>query len=63
MKNNGDILKTNTKRYFKTEKVLFDELIVVITASVDLRDNFGDEDNPNMKTSFGRKFDKITSPP
>lgn len=62
LKNNGDILKTNTKRYFKTEKVLFDELIVVITASVDLRDNFGDEDNPNMKTSFGRKFDKITSP-
>ena len=62
LKNNGDILKTNTKRYFKTEKVLFDDLIVVITASVDLRDNFGDEDNPNMKTSFGRKFDKITSP-
>ena len=62
LKNNGDILKTNTKRYFKTEKVLFNELIVVITASVDLRDNFGDEDNPNMKTSYGRKFDKITSP-
>ena len=62
LKNNGDILKTNTKRYFKTEKVLFDDLIVVITASVDLRDNFGDEDKPNMKTSFGRKFDKITSP-
>ena len=62
LKNNGDILKTNTKRYFKTEKVLFNDLIVVITASVDLRDNFGDEDNPNMKTSFGRKFDKITSP-
>lgn len=62
LKNNDDILKTNTKRYFKTEKVLFDDLIVLITASVDLRDDFGDQDNPNMKTSFGKKFDKITSP-
>ena len=62
LKNNDDILKTNTKRYFKTERVLFSELIVLITASVDLRSDFGDQDNPNMKTSFGRKFDKITSP-
>ena len=62
LKNNDDILKTNTKRYFKTEKVLFNELIVLITASVDLKSDFGDQDNPNMKTSFGRKFDKITSP-
>ena len=62
LKNNDDILKTNTKRYFKTERVLFSELIVLITASVDLKSDFGDQDDPNMKTSFGRKFDKITSP-
>ena len=62
LKNNDDILKTNTKHYFKTEKVIFRELIVLISASVNLKDDFGDQDNPNMKTSNGKTFDKITSP-
>ena len=62
LKNNDDILKTNTKSYFKTDSILFKDLIVLIVSSVDLMSDFGSEDNPKIKTSSGRVFDKITSP-
>ena len=62
LKNNDDILKTHTKSYFKTERILFDDLIVLITASVDLQTDFGTVDNPKIKTSKGRQYDSITSP-
>src|SRR5699024_4084050 len=62
LKNNDDILKTNTKSYFKTDRILFNDLIVLIVASVDLMSNFGSEDHPKIKTSSGRVFDSITSP-
>ena len=62
LKNNDDILKTHTKSYFKTERILFDDLIVLISASVDLQADFGTVDNPKIKTSKGRQFDSITSP-
>ena len=62
LKNNDDILKTNTKSYFKTDSILFKDLIVLIVSSVDLMSDFGSEDNPKMKTSSGRVFDSITSP-
>ena len=62
LKNNGDILKTYTKSYFKTDRILFDDLIVLISASVNLQADFGDVDDPKIRTSSGRKYDKITSP-
>src|SRR5699024_2479182 len=62
LKNNDDILKTNTKSYFKTDRIIFNDLIVLIIASVDLMSDFGTEDNPKIKTSSGRVFDSITSP-
>ena len=62
LKNNNDILKTYTKSYFHTDRILFDDLLVVITASVDLQSDFGHVDDPKIKTSGGRQFDKITSP-
>lgn len=62
LKNNDDILKTNTKSYFKTDRIIFEDLIVLIVASVDLMSDFGSEDNPKIKTSSGRVFDSITSP-
>ena len=62
LKNNGDILKTHTKSYFKNDEILFDELIVLISSSVDLRGKFGTQDDPKMRTSKGKKFDKVTSP-
>ena len=62
LKNNGDVLKTHTKSYFKNDEILFDELIVLITSSVDLRGKFGSQDDPQMRTSKGKKFDKVTSP-
>jgi len=62
LKNNDDILKTNTKSYFHTERIYFDDLIVLISSSVDLQADFGTVDDPKMKTSSGKKFDHITSP-
>lgn len=62
LKNNDDILKTHTKSYFHTDRILFDDLLVLITASVDLKADFGTVDDPKVKTSFGKQFDKITSP-
>ena len=62
LKNNGDILKTHTKSYFHTDRVLFDDLIVLMTSSVDLQSDFGTVDNPKIKTSNGKQFDGITSP-
>lgn len=62
LKNNNDILKTHTKSYFHTDRILFDDLLVVITASVDLQSDFGNVDDPKIKTSGGKEFDKITSP-
>src|SRR5699024_9459238 len=53
LKNNDDILKTNTKSYFKTDSILFKDLIVLIVSSVDLMSDFGSEDNPKIKTSSG----------
>lgn len=62
LKNNDDILKTHTKSYFHTDRIIFDDLLVLITASVDLQSDFGTVDNPKIKTSSGQKFDNITSP-
>lgn len=62
LKNNGDVLKTHTKNYFKTEKLIFDDLIVLMKSSAKLTGFFGSEDNPIIKTSNGREFDKVTSP-
>ena len=62
LKNNHDILKTNSKRYFKENKVVFTEFVVLIQSGVDLLRDFGTVDNPLMETSQGMVFDKITSP-
>lgn len=62
LKNNDDILKTHTKSYFHTDRVLFDDLLVLLSSAVDLSTDFGDVDNPKMKTSYGKRFDHITSP-
>ena len=62
LKNNDDVLKTNTKHYFKSESMLFTDLLVVIQSAVDLESDFGNKDKPNIDTSHGQRFDKITSP-
>lgn len=62
LKNNSDVLKTDTKYYFKTDKMIFTDLIVLMQSSVDLEGNFGTVDEPKMETSSGRQFDRVTSP-
>lgn len=62
LKNNNDVIKTYTKNYFKTDELLFDDLIVLISSSVTLKGNFGSVDKPKMKTASGKQFDKVTSP-
>lgn len=62
LKNNNDVIKTYTKNYFKTDELLFDDLIVLISSSVTLKGNFGSVDKPKMKTASGKQFDSVTSP-
>lgn len=62
LKNNNDILKAHTKSYFKTDRLIFDDLLVLIKSSVDLKGDFGTVDDPKMKTSAGKQYDLITSP-
>lgn len=62
LKNNDDVLKTTTKNYFAGDRLLFDNLMVVISSSADLQVDFGDVDNPKIKTSSGKVYDKVTSP-
>ena len=62
LKNNNDVIKTYTKNYFKTDQILFDDLIVLISSSVTLKGNFGSVDKPKMKTASGKQFDYVTSP-
>lgn len=62
LKNNNDVIKTYTKNYFKTDELLFNELIVLISSSVTLKGDFGNVDKPKMKTASGKQFDSVTSP-
>lgn len=62
LKNNDDIIKTSTKSYFHNDEILFDDLSVLISSSVDLKGDFGTVDDPQMKTSYGKQFDAVTSP-
>src|SRR5699024_9413098 len=61
LKNNDDILKTNSKSYFKTDSILFKDSIDLSVAIIDLISAFGSENNPKITTSSGRVFDKIPS--
>src|SRR5699024_4760947 len=45
-----------------TEKLLFDELDVLMQVSCSLTADFGKVDDPKIETSEGITFDKITSP-
>src|SRR5699024_3412474 len=62
LKNNDDVIKTHTKRYTDTEKLLFDELSVLMLVSCSLSADFGKVDDPKIESSEGITFDKITSP-
>lgn len=62
LKNNDDVIKTYTKRYTHTDKLLFKELDVLIQVSCSLTADFGDVDDPKIVSSEGITFDKITSP-
>lgn len=62
LKNNGDIMNTETKSYFKQQSLVFKDFYVLIQSGVDLLRDFGTVDNPLIETSGGNRFDKITSP-
>lgn len=62
LKNNDDVLKTNTKSYFRHSEYTFRNFDVIIQCSCDLSADFGSVDDPKIETSRGLTFDKITSP-
>lgn len=62
LKNNDDVLKTYSKKYFEESEYLFKNFIVLIETSVDLTADFGTVNNPRIKSSTGTIGDGITSP-
>lgn len=59
--NNNDVLsfpKQYTRQFIEAWKHYY----VVFTTSVSLLEDFGDEDNPKLKTSSGQTYDGIVSP-
>lgn len=62
LKCNDDVIKTHTKAYSHTEKLLFKDLSVLMQVSCSLTADFGNVDDPKIRTSSGLTFDKITSP-
>ena len=62
LKNNDDVIKTHTKKYTHTNKLLFNELDVLMQVSCSLTAEFGTVDDPKIESSDGITFDKITSP-
>lgn len=62
LRNNDDVIKTYTKKYTHTDKLLFEELDVLMQVSCSLTADFGDVDDPKIVSSEGITFDKITSP-
>src|SRR5699024_3395473 len=56
LKNNDDVIKTYTKSYTDTEKLLFDELDVLMQVSCSLTADFGKVDDPKIETSEGITF-------
>ena len=62
LKSNDDILTCNTKKYFKTESVKFDKFYILFQCAVDLKQEYGDVDDPIVYSSQGTTYDGITSP-
>lgn len=59
---NNDKLQTTTNEYVHQEFYEFKDLQVIFTSSVDLADKFGTVDKPELHTSIGQTYDRITSP-
>ena len=62
LRNNGDVLNMNTLEYIHQEQLLFTAFKVIFRSSADLEADFGDEDNPKLKTSSGITYDNVVSP-
>lgn len=62
LKNNDDVLKTYSKKYFEESEYIFTDFIVLIESSVNLSADFGTVNNPKIKSSIGTQADGISSP-
>lgn len=59
---NNDKLQTTTNEYIHQEFYEFKDLQIIFTSSVDLAEKFGTVDKPELHTSVGQTYDRITSP-
>lgn len=62
LRNNDDVLKAGNKYYIGNYHEDFGENYVLWQSSADLRKKFGSKKEPNLSTSRGVTYDKITSP-
>lgn len=60
IKNNTDILKTYSKQYIKQKAYAWKEFTVFFQASFDLAEKFGTVSKPEVHTSNGQTYDKLT---
>lgn len=59
---NDDIIATSSKKYVYKSSMIYKNLSVIFTCASDLSVDFGTIDDPNIITSKGQTYDKITSP-
>lgn len=62
LRNNDDILKTYTKKYFYTSYHPYNNFYCVFQCACDLEKDFGTQQKPSLNTSSGIEYDKIISP-
>lgn len=60
LRNNDDVLKTNSKMYKRNRFKSFGSNYVLFESSADLTANFGTTDDPKLKSSTGSRYDNIT---
>lgn len=62
LRNNDDVLKASNKYYVSNYMEQFYDNYVLFQSSADLSKKFGTKKEPNLDTSKGTTYDKITSP-
>lgn len=62
LRNNDDVIKASNKHYIANKHEDFGTNYVVFQSSADLRKEFGTKKDPNLESSQGTIYDKITSP-
>lgn len=62
LRNNSDVIKTHTKKYFYKNKKTFSNFSILMQSSVNLFSDFGTQENPRIESPTGAIIDDVSSP-